>query len=1042
MQAVLKLGSSCVLAAALLGVAESAPATGPPDDARALKERLNQLEEAGKLREALPIAEKSLALAEQTAGAQSTNAAACLNDLASVHQGLGAYAKAEDCYRRALAILENTQPPSPLQTAGVLAGWGALCIEAGQFDEAEPMLGRALRIRLRELPRDHEDIGTSYSYLGWLFTKRGDYARAEQNYQRALDIRKKTLGLKNADTAGSFDDLALLYQEMGDFARAEPLYLQALKIREEVLPPTHPDLARSYNDLARFHYRLGEYSKAEDFYRRALEIRERALDAADPLLAVSLNNSGLFYMQIGDYSSAEPLLLRALEIKQKALKPEHPSLATALHNLGVLYGHWGNLELAESYFQRDIEISEKALGTNHAETAVSLHSLGAIYHEKRDYSRAQPAYLRALAIQERVLAPDHPSTANSLNDLGRLYAETGDLLRAEPLLARALRIREQVFGPHHPETARTLEDLARLEIDRGNRAEALRLAQRALEANEATLADVLSFTSEEQRLGYQRGAPPYSLLATLGSARPLATAVLHNKGIVLDSLLEDSLLVSPAADPQARELGAQLRSARLGLSQLLQTAPKDTAPQALQQRTAQKGKLAAQVGQIEAELARRFAGRGQSRRALSSTLEQVQHAVPEQTVLVEFIRYGHFLGRDQSEQRYGAVVIAKSGDPGWASLGPAGAIEKNIRLFQALMRGNSDEAALTAVLRSLYQQTWSRVEQLLPKGTRNIIISADAELTFLSFATLLNPAKQFLASAYQLYYVASGRDLLRTTAHPTLGRNLAIFANPDFGASFDSIAATEPAAARMRSAQLRAFRDMTFRPLPGAEKEARLLEAMSVTLGFQGAALFLGKAATESELARVEGPCVLHLATHGFFLPDPDPAPTRGTNRVGLSPPPQFPLSPMRRSGIALAGAQRTLAAWAKGLSVPAQNDGLVTAEEIGGLNLAGTWLVVLSACDTGLGEARAGEGVLGLRRGFLQAGAQNLLLTLWPIDDEQTARLLLDFYGRAFRTGDAPLALAETQRRWLEKLRKEKGLLEACRLAGPFILSFQGKAR
>ena len=112
------------------------------------------------------------------------------------------------------------------------------------------------------------------------------------------------------------------------------------------------------------------------------------------------------------------------------------------------------------------------------------------------------------------------------------------------------------------------------------------------------------------------------------------------------------------------------------------------------------------------------------------------------------------------------------------------------------MRGNSDEAALTAVLRSLYQQTWSRVEQLLPKGTRNIIISADAELTFLSFATLLNPAKQFLASAYQLSYVASGRDLLRTTAHPTLGRNLAIFANPDFGASFDSTAAAEPAAAR------------------------------------------------------------------------------------------------------------------------------------------------------------------------------------------------------------------------------------------------------
>jgi CHAT domain-containing protein len=147
----------------------------------------------------------------------------------------------------------------------------------------------------------------------------------------------------------------------------------------------------------------------------------------------------------------------------------------------------------------------------------------------------------------------------------------------------------------------------------------------------------------------------------------------------------------------------------------------------------------------------------------------------------------------------------------------------------------------------------------------------------------------------------------------------------------------------------------------------------------------------------------------------------------------------MHRSGIALAGAQVTLDAWKRGEIPPTQNDGILTAEEAGGLKLAGTWLVTLSACDTGAGEARSGEGVLGLRRGFIQAGAQNLLLTLWPIKDEETAKLMVDFYAAAEKSGNAPLALADIQRDALARIRKQQGLLAAVRLAGSFILSQQG---
>jgi CHAT domain-containing protein len=148
----------------------------------------------------------------------------------------------------------------------------------------------------------------------------------------------------------------------------------------------------------------------------------------------------------------------------------------------------------------------------------------------------------------------------------------------------------------------------------------------------------------------------------------------------------------------------------------------------------------------------------------------------------------------------------------------------------------------------------------------------------------------------------------------------------------------------------------------------------------------------------------------------------------------------MHRSGLALAGANTTIADWKRGEAPSIEEDGILTAEDVSTLDLKGTWLVTLSACDTGSGEARAGEGVMGLRRGFIQAGAQNLLMTLWPTSDEITVQIMSDFYDTAHESGNAPEALAKIQCDWLVKLRKEKGLASVVNLAGPFIMSSQGK--
>jgi CHAT domain-containing protein len=262
---------------------------------------------------------------------------------------------------------------------------------------------------------------------------------------------------------------------------------------------------------------------------------------------------------------------------------------------------------------------------------------------------------------------------------------------------------------------------------------------------------------------------------------------------------------------------------------------------------------------------------------------------------------------------------------------------------------------------------------------------------------------------------ASGRDLLRERK-PSIAKEAVLFANPDFNlGSTPMLAKAEQrsgAAGSIRGGEKRDIEDWSFEDLEGTQTESDELSKKFVGWGWEPTE-FTAKGPTNAKT-------------------EPE-SPLSDRQTVTKS---RFFNNPMHRSGLALAGAETTIEAW-KREKVPAvENDGILTAEDVSTLDLTGTWLVTLSACDTGSGEARAGEGVMGLRRGFIQAGAQNLLMTLWPISDEVTVQIMSDFYEAAHNSGSAPEALAEVQRTWLVKLHTDKGPAQALNLAGPFIMS------
>jgi tetratricopeptide (TPR) repeat protein/CHAT domain-containing protein len=1038
------------------------------DDPNALNQRVTQLCEQAKYKEALPIAERAVELAKHARGPDHSDTANALNNLGFILYKTGDYAKAEPLLEESLRVYRKvlgSEDPAAAVSLDLLA---QLYLVAGKYDKAEPLLQEALQVRQKVLGPEHRETMTSLNDLAMLYQKRGEYAKAEPLFQQALQIEQKVLGFEHPDTARSLSNLGELYKAMGDYAKAEPLLQEAFRIFQKILGPEHLDTAAGLNNLAGLYWTMHEYNKAEPLMLRTLAIDEASFGSDDPNVARDRNNLGELYEAKGEYDKAEPHLQEALRIAQKVLGKDHPDVATGLDNLAGLYKEMGNYPKAEQLLQEALRIRHKVLPPEHPLAAQSLNDLAELYEQRHQYDKAEPFFQEALRIDRKVLGPEHPDTTNSLNNLGSLYLETGQYDKAEPLLLEALRIYQNVLGPEHLETAQSLNNLAYLKLDTGEIQEAKRVSQLAYDANLKVFDQMLSFGSEDQRLAYQYLQNPYTLLAALDDTDALlAGAVLHYKGAVLDSVIEDRLLAEKGDQALVDQLNAKKRTvAQLSL-QATPASSKETSERirALEQ----------EVDDIQDKLARQVTGLGQARRALTITPQQVQSSIPTNAALIEYVRYSRYLGKSSKlELHYGAVVLAAAGSPLWVPIAPAEELERLVASYQKSAQGQTDSTKLETDLRELYDRLWLPVEHALPRSCQRVILSPDAELNFVSFATLLDSERHFLAERYELQYVASGHDLLREAPLPPLDRpTVVIFANPDLTRIHSppttpadrevpiAVSATES----VLGAEKREIEDLNFGPLPGTQQECdRLKEAFT---GWHWSTEPLtGSRASKAALQQLHSPDILHLATHGFFeraKPSDTQSPEQlPVNFEGNGTRSQFFKNPMHRAGLVLAGGQSTLKAWKQNQTPPAYDDGIVTAEDVSMLDLKRTWLVTLSACQTGSGQAQAGEGVLGLRRGFVQAGTQNLLMTLWPIDDEVTVQIMVDFYGIAHQGGNAAQALADVQRDWLVALRdgqgehfdkvraalrrhgldpaNDHGIAVAVRFAGPFILSSQGK--
>ena len=826
---------------------------------------------------------------------------------------------------------------------------------------------KALIASKKEFGENHPDYATSLNNLAGLFVHMGQYAKAEPLYMEAMGITKKALGETHPAYATSLNSLALLYASMGEYAKAEPLYMEAMGIRKKALGETHPDYAGSLNNLAVLYNNMGQYAKAEPLYIEAMGIRKKSLGETHPDYASSLNNLALLHDNMGQYAKAEPLYIEAMGITKKALGETHPDYATSLENLASLYISMSQYAKAEPLFIEAMEILKKSLGETHPDYATSLNNLAFLYESMGQYAKAETLYMEAMGIRKKALGETHPDYATSLENLVLLYASMNQYKKGEPLLIQNSQI----------VLKNLLNDFTVLsEKEKGN-----------------YFTNTISLLDNNNSFIYNyRKASPSTFQNNFNQQLIFKSLILSDSRNVLGFVQnsKDTIMQRLLKDWQANK---NILSKQYSLS--------------ISDRRTDLKYIEINTENLEKELNRKSSEFRNQQNTIRISLKDVQKNLQKDEVAIEFVSFHLYNKKWTDSVLYVAYILTKNDSvPIFVPLCEEKQLQKLFdsagrtatdmvsKFYRGLRIKNNNVASLG---KELYKLVWEPLEPYL-KGVEKISYSPAGKLYSIAFQALPVDSTTVLMDKYKLQQYTSTRQVvLRISENQTVKpASITLFGNASF--TMDSLQLVkqkntqtekENVSTSIYTPQKRSSDNNTWNNLPGTAEEVSKIKLLFDQNKINTKS-FIQTAASEENLKALSGnsPQILHIAAHGFFLPEPDKK--RKDNNFNNENTYTLADDPLLRSGLILAGGNY---AWSGKTPIDGVEDGIATAYEISQLNLSNTELVVLSACETALGDVKGSEGVFGLQRAFKMAGVKKLIVSLWQVPDKETAELMTAFY-------------------------------------------------
>ncbi|HAI76997.1 MAG TPA: hypothetical protein DCM08_12195 [Microscillaceae bacterium] len=933
-----------------------------------------------------------------------------LHNLADLYLQAGNLDAAEPYYQQIKEVYESQPNNDQQEYARTLISLASIAYERSRIVESQTLYEKALQV----FKAFYGDNDPSYVYalndLAGIYKNTARYAEAEQLYSQAEKLGKIAFGENAAEYATTLNNFAALYVSMGRFNEAEAYYRLVLDIREKALGLTHPDYAVTLSDLGVLYEAQGKFAAAEQLMQQSLNIRKQGNAQEDSEYAYMLARLANLYKAMGRYEEAEANYVSAREIFKKTVGVKHPEYANTLNALALLYKKLNRNDEVEPLYQEALEIRRSTLGEGHPTYANSLDNLASFYSSQRRFSEAESLYQQALDIRRQVLGETHPGFAASLNNLAILYENEGQDAKAEPLYEQTIDIFKNTLGVSHPNYAATLNNLASLynKLQRFDKAEllykdAVNIVLEQIEQNFASLSE------EEKRQFYEANRQFFNnfmlyvanvasqsevvgglSLDILGDAYNL---LLATKGLLLSSTSKIRRRIAQSGNQVLIEKFQQWQEQRDLIAKLYNVGEIE-----LRKKGYDLKVLVQQANQLEKELTTLSKDFGSTYQSGSTHWLDIKSKLQPDEAAVEIIR----VQQSQDTVIYVALIISNetTTHPDFVVFTNGAELEKRyLNYYKNIIRSQREDEYS-------YEKFWQPLQGKL-KSYKRIYFSPDGVFTQININTLRMPnSNDYLVDLFDIVLLTNTKELLDPVASADDQPKAVLLGNPSFAIQ---VKAQTALSVDLSDQQDSWIKSAVFQPLPGTGVEVNEIDKL-LSKEQWDTQLYLEKLATEEVIKRLQSPTILHIATHGFFIPMQELELAMKAN-LGEAASNEKKINPMLLSGLVLAGVTDYFAQNERTKDLT-REDGILTAYEAMDLNLDNTEMVVLSACETGLGKVQSGEGVYGLQRALRIAGARLILMSLWKVDDAATQELMNLFYEEWLKNKDKRAAFKAAQKK------------------------------
>ena len=999
-----------------------------PDTLEALAELAESQEALGELEQAQGLLEKGRSQLAQLPEPNRVLELDLLEQSASVANQLGDFAQAQKFLKTAYEIKLEIYGLENAETLITAREYGNSLRKQGQLNEAKELLQTASEGLLKQLGNQDPELFLALAYLGQTSEALGDYGKAEEIFSKVYEFDRQFYGEFDINSLIDLNSLAGIQSKLAKYELAEANYRTSLTHLREILGPSHPTSLALLNNLALLYESRGLYDEAEPLYREAHQITGITQGPSHPTSLALANNLAMLLEAQGSFAKAEQIYLEVIEQATARYGKNNDRTLSFRNNLAYLQFMQEDFAKAAKSFEEIYLQWQSKLGIKHQKTLKALNNQGRALTQLARFEEAEGTLQKALQFRLQIFGDLHPDTIRSEIDLGSLSLSKKEYKKAAQRLATALEKAEKALGPEHPYSFEALNLLTQAQQAAGLSKEALLTAYKGYERRNHFFQSMLWVTGENSRKGYldlHRKEQDRLLELLSWEKHPVAPMValdasLKRKGLLLKVSSEIRKVVAMSENEALAEKAKRLEQARKEQANLILKGPAGGS----------ESDFAHQVEKLEEEIFQIELALGQGSKAYRESIrevavDEVLDSLEPGQALIDFLIYS-----SDGEDRLMAVVVemveescfllfnCKAPNSKLIDLGTYDKIQSAVQEFRdAIMSDSSDEEMLADAGDWVYSLLWSPLLGNI-QNSKVIYLVPDGVLNILPFDAIPDQEKGgVLLEHVQFKILSSSRDLVIPPAESAEGK-FVILAGPDYDVDFVPSSTRNIAKSRSNRAVSdgikiapQGLRGLSFDPLMGAQMEGESILAVAQKSNGIEPIFTTGRQAEEQRLREWKSPPqILHIATHGFFLKKEEKlkgrllAASRGLGGIKTPPPGD---NPLLRAGLAFAGINANAPLLGE---IDANNDGVLTALEALSLDLYGTDLVVLSACETGLGEIHAGEGVYGLRRAFQEAGVNRVVSSLWEVSDDATRDLMSDFYRRMAQGTPTRQALRESK--------------------------------